>query len=165
MKTFKLFRSPLTAFLIFCNLLLALNLLVSCRRDAVSDPISPKAVGGLGAQDRQCPTGFCEFSVTVDTLVDILLCGDLINGTGTCNFNCPGSNDDSFGFSLQANETGRICVESADGQICISQGTVFSVGIRVQFGTSTPINTTLFAGTPLCFNTNTDCTETNAGCN
>lgn len=152
-------------FLLLLPVLAAGAYFFACQQDAVSDPAPPKATGDLAADDRMCPTGTCEFSVTVTGAADILLCGDIDNPTGTCNFNCPNSNSDSYGFSLQANETGRVCVLANNGQICISQGTVSSVGIRVQFGTSTPINTTLFAGTPLCFNTDGTCTTTDAGCN
>jgi len=155
----------------FFRLLLLLPVLAAgayffaCQQDAVSDPAPPKATGDMAADDRMCPTGYCEFTVTVTSACDLLICGDLLNGTGNCAFNCSGSDDESIGASLQANETLRVCALSDNGQICISQGTVSSVGIRVQYGTSTPINTTLFAGTPLCFNTDGACGETNAGCN
>ncbi|MFN0013555.1 MAG: hypothetical protein ACKVU2_03325 [Saprospiraceae bacterium] len=137
----------------------------ACQQDTATDPASPKVTTDLPADDRMCPGGTCEFLITVDGAADIVLCGDITGGTGTCSFNCAGSGTNSSSFSLQANETARVCVQSNDGQICISQATVASVGIRVQFGTSTPINTTLFAGTPLCFNTDGFCGETNAGCN
>jgi len=137
----------------------------ACQQEAVSDLKPPKATGDLAADDRMCPTDYCEFSVTVTGAADILLCGDINGATTPCGFGCQGSAGVSQGFSLQANETARICTLSDNGQICISQGTVASVGIRVQFGGSAPINTTLFAGTPLCFNTDNACGETNAGCN
>jgi len=155
----------------FFRLLLLLPVLAAgayffaCQQDATSDPAPPKATSDMAADDRMCPTGYCELTVTVTSACDLLICGDLLNGTGNCTFNCSGSDDESIGFSPQANETVKVCVLSNDGQVCLSVASVISTGITVSFGGSTPISTTLFAGTPLCFNTDNVCGETNAGCN
>ena len=134
----------LTTLLIFLNLLLSLNLIVSCQSEA-TEQFMEKPDSNLPATDRTCSLGYCQFTITASANVTLEFCGDITPSVSSCNFGCNTLSDDRYNVSeiLQFNSV-TYCVASA-GSVCIrnlSTATSNAV-LQVYFqGTSTPVNVT-----------------------
>jgi hypothetical protein len=168
MKKFKFFtahRSPLTAFLICCNLLLLLNLVVSCQRDTVEKAVD-KPVSNVSAADRgPCPNpGMCEFYFTADQDATLEICGDILPNSGTCNYGCPSQNNASYSIQVTANQTYKVCYVVGTSVCIRNTTTAYAVDLTVAFEFSGNLPVTIPISGVACFNSNGGCTDIDDGC-
>ncbi|MBI5914272.1 MAG: hypothetical protein HY842_02775 [Bacteroidetes bacterium] len=97
----------------------------------------------------------CDCTVTTDADAELVVCGDIPTAMNTCPFtDC--DDDPSFTANWDANTPKVFCV-TLSGEVCIQNNSGSTVGVRVQFGTSTPISVNIAANDNHCWHTNTSC--------
>jgi len=172
MKKFRFFntahRSPLTIFLAFCNLLLLLNVLVSCQRETTDQAEKVRPTNSATVVERGgCASGYCEFTVVANNAnVTVEFCGDITPSGGSCNFGCNIGTDQYNSINIPSGNSATICVLSS-GSVCIRNPPTAtqSINVDIYFGsTSTPVNVVLAPGDVRCYHTNSECSATIGGC-
>lgn len=168
MKKFRFFntahRSPLTIFLAFCNLLLLLNVLLSCQRETTDQAEARPTTTAAVTERGTCGLGYCEFTITATTdTVFIEICGDILPSGAGCNFGCNTLGNDRYystevlpGFPI------TICVSNA-GSVCIRNTATATdtADLEVNFENSAiPLNISLAPNAVRCFHTNSTCSQT-----
>lgn len=158
----------LTTLVIFLNLLLSLNLIVSCQSEAKDHPEVLQTTSGANVTERGgCPSGYCEFTVETNSgTITVEFCGDITPSGGTCNFGCNPGTDQYNSVIIPNGTSATICVLSS-GSVCVRNPPTAtqSIDIDIYFGsTSTPVNVVLDPGDVRCYHTNSECSATIGGC-
>jgi hypothetical protein len=132
----------------------------SCQRDA--EQLTVKHLSDVPVDSRECGIStYCDCTITTDSNATLDLCGDMPQGTDNCTA-CGSATLGLPDSEFLEDEPRTFCVNK-NGELCITNAGLLSVGVTVQFGSSTPINMSLSPNQTLCFHTNDDC-ETFNGC-
>ncbi len=100
----------------------------------------------------------CDVTVETDANVTLEVCGDLPAETDPCPYTSCSAGETSFTATWTANTPKVFCASYTNGgQVCLKNTGGSSVGVRIQFGTSTPISVTIGAVEVHCFHTNSSC--------
>lgn len=151
---------------IFAIAAFAATYTLSCTQEA--EPQQQQPTTDVPVTERTCSSGYCELSITATSNATVELCGDIdiTPTTGSCDLGCNPSTDEDYVANLTTGIPFSICVLSS-GSVCIRNPSSASqsVTLDVKFsGTSIPLNVTLSPGQVRCFHTNSNCSETNTGC-
>jgi hypothetical protein len=156
MKKYKFSWLPLFAIVGFAGLHI-----FSCQRDTEHTQVKPLSDTPVNSREFCDNPSYCNCVVTTNATTTLTICGDLLQGTGSCT-GCDTGESSLSGTFIQ-NEKREFCVLPSGGDICITNTGSSSVGVTIQFGNSTPITVIIGASQTQCFHT-TDCTDTNTGC-
>lgn len=167
MKNFRFFtahRSSLTALLIFCNLLLMLNLIVSCQQDVADKALDKPMPNDLATERGPCPGGsMCEFYFTPDQNTTLEICGEIVPTNGSCSYGCPNQNNVSYSLQVTANQQYKVCLTTGTS-VCIKNTGLISVDVIVAYEFSGTLTRTIAASGVACFKTNSGCSAIGDGC-
>lgn len=100
----------------------------------------------------------CHVTVTTDADVTLTVCGDLPAYSTACPYTSCNTGETSFQAAWVANTPKVFCATYTNGgQVCIRNEGGTAVGVRINFGTSTPISVSIGYGVVHCFHTNSNC--------
>ncbi|MBX2892436.1 MAG: hypothetical protein KF734_16030 [Saprospiraceae bacterium] len=158
-------KNLLTSFLLLANVTLAGVYIYSCQHEA--DALAPKPLSDTPVTERACLNNdYCSYVITATADCSVVLCGDIVVYTGTCNNGCNSLGQDfSISVSLTANVPHTFCVRDI-GSVCIHNPSTATqaINVSVQVAGTTPINVAIPIGESRCFHSNDDCDETFSGC-